>query len=80
VIVLSAAYMDAPLARAFAIDPEHLRGLIRKTLDFVAMHSQPSSALAQDIKMLEYMSRRTGLVSAPRKLSESAAGSVAGPE
>lgn len=65
VICLQAAYMDPDLRRL--IDPVKLTTLINKTLDFLIKIAKPSSSLAQDIKILEYMAVNvTKLLPAPR--------------
>lgn len=54
------------------IDPEKLTGLIHKVLSFLNMIAQPSSSMAQDIKILRYMAEKVTKLLPSKRSSESA--------
>ncbi|KAI9743998.1 MAG: hypothetical protein M1818_002732 [Claussenomyces sp. TS43310] len=62
VIVLLGCYRDEILSRF--IDEETLKGHVRHVIDFLQSIAQPSSALKQDVRILSYMVKSTGLMTA----------------
>jgi len=64
-IVLHAAYLN-PFLRHL-IDPNELREVTLRVRHFLVEAAQPSSALADDIKILDYAAQRSGLMPAPRR-------------
>jgi hypothetical protein len=59
-LTLQAAYMD-PILKQF-VDPGVLKELLIKTLAFLWLHSQRSSALYIDYKILQHTGRATGML------------------
>lgn len=61
-IVLHAAYLN-PFLRHL-IDPHELREVTVRVRQFLVEAAQPSSALADDIRILDYAAQRSGLMPA----------------
>jgi hypothetical protein len=61
--VLHAAYLN-PVLRHL-IDPNELREVTTRVRQFLIEAAQPSSALAEDIKILDYAAQRSGFMPAP---------------
>lgn len=77
-MVLHAAYRNQLLCHL--IDPAELRDATRRVLDFLISSAQPSSALADDIRILEYAAHKSGVMTTPptngQSFSSSASGST----
>jgi hypothetical protein len=59
VLTLQAAYLN-PILRNF-VDAQVLQDLLTKTLAFLSLHSQRSSALFTDYQILQHTGRETGM-------------------
>lgn len=64
-LTLSAAYMNPILSKLVLeyISRDGLRDLVDKTIAFLALTATPTSALAIDIKLLQHVGVKAGLIS-----------------
>jgi hypothetical protein len=60
VLTLQATYLN-PILRNF-VDAQVLQDLLTKTLAFLSLHSQRSSALFTDYQILQHTGRETGML------------------
>lgn len=63
-LTLSAAYADPILSKLVLgfVTREELQDLLEKTISFLSLSATPTSALAIDMKLLQHIGQKVGLI------------------